>query len=70
MLNIVIINNNFIIQVRMRWVGHVARMGEGRVAYWILVGTPEGRRPLGSPRRRWGNVKIDLQELGWGHGLD
>jgi hypothetical protein len=37
----------------MRWAGHVARMGEGRGAHRILVGRPEGRRPLGRPRRRW-----------------
>jgi hypothetical protein len=58
---------------RMRWMGHVARMGEGRVAYRILVGRPEGRKPLGRPRRRWeDNIKMDLQEVGWGggHGLD
>jgi hypothetical protein len=56
---------------RMRWAGHVARMGEGRGAYRILVGRPEGRRPLGRPRHRWeDNIKIDLQEVGWGHGLD
>jgi hypothetical protein len=52
---------------RMRWAGHVARMGEARCAYRILVGRPEGRRPLGRPRRRWeDNIKIDLQEVGWG----
>jgi hypothetical protein len=39
---------------RIKWAGHVARMGEGRGAYTILVGRPEGRRPLGRPRRRWG----------------
>jgi hypothetical protein len=56
---------------RMRWAGHVARMGEKRGAYRILVGTPEGRRPLGRPRLRWeDNIKMDLQEGGWGHGLD
>jgi hypothetical protein len=50
--------------------GHVALMGEGRGAYRILVGRPEGRRPLGRPRRRWDdNIKMDLQELGWG-GMD
>jgi hypothetical protein len=53
-----------------RWAGHVARMGEKRDAYRILVGRPEGRRPLGRPRRRWDNIKMDLQEVGWGHGLD
>jgi hypothetical protein len=51
---------------RMRWAGHVARMGEGRDAYRILVGRPEGRRPLGRPRRREDNIKMDLQEVGWG----
>jgi hypothetical protein len=52
----------------MRWVGHVARMGEKRVSYRILVGRPEGRRPLGRPRCRWeNNIKMDLQEVGWGH---
>jgi hypothetical protein len=56
---------------RMRWAGHVPRMGEGRDAYRISVGRPEGRRPLGRPRRRWkDNIKMDLQEVGWGHGLD
>jgi hypothetical protein len=44
-------------------------MGEGRGAYRILVGKPEGRRPLGRPRRRWeDNLKMDLQEVGWGGG--
>jgi hypothetical protein len=50
---------------RMRWVGHVARMGEGRGAYRVLVGRPEGKRPLGRPRRRWeDNIKMDLREIG------
>jgi hypothetical protein len=49
-----------------RWVGHVARMEEGRGAYMILVGRPAGRRPLGRPRRRWeDNIKMDLQEVEW-----
>jgi len=48
----------------MRWAGHVARMGEERV----LVGKPEGRRPLGRPRRRWvDNIRMDLQEVGCGY---
>jgi hypothetical protein len=52
---------------RMRWAGHVAHMGEKRGAYGILVGRPEGRRPLGRPRHRWeNNIKMDLQEVGWG----
>jgi len=52
---------------RMRWAGHVARMGEGRGVYRFLVGTPEGKRPLGRPRRGWeDNIRMDLQEVGWG----
>jgi hypothetical protein len=51
---------------RMRWAGHVARMGEKRSAYRLLVGKPEGRRPLVRPRRRWvENVRMDLGEVGW-----
>jgi hypothetical protein len=50
---------------RMRWSGHVTRMGEGRGVYRVLVGRPEGKRPLGSPRRRWeGNIKMDFREIG------
>jgi hypothetical protein len=50
---------------RMRWAGHVAHMGEGRGAYRVLVGRPEGKRPLGRPRRRWeDNIKMDLGEIG------
>jgi hypothetical protein len=52
---------------RMRWVGHVARTGEGRGVYRVLVGKSEGKRPLGRPRRRWeGNVRMNLQEVGCG----
>jgi hypothetical protein len=52
---------------RLRWAGHVARMGERRGAYRALVGKPEGRRPLGRPRRRWeDDIKFDLRELGCG----
>jgi hypothetical protein len=55
---------------RMRWAEHVARMGEKRNAYRILVGKPEGRRPLRRPRRKWvDNIKIDLREIGW-DGVD
>ena len=51
----------------MRWAGHVARMGERRGVYRVLVGKPEGKRPLGRPRRRWeDNIKMDLQEVGCG----
>jgi hypothetical protein len=57
--------------IRIRWAGYVARMGERRGAYRILVGRLEGRRPLRRPRRRWeDNIKTDLQEVGWEHGLD
>jgi hypothetical protein len=52
---------------RMRWAGHVARMGEVRSAYNILVGMSEGRRPLGRPRRRWeDNIEMYLREIGFG----
>jgi hypothetical protein len=50
---------------RMRWAGHVARMGQGRGVYRVLVGRPEGKRPLARPRRRWeDNIKLDLWEIG------
>jgi hypothetical protein len=50
---------------RMRWAGHVARMGENRNVYRLLVGKPEGKRPLGRSRRRWmDNIKMDLLEIG------
>jgi hypothetical protein len=52
---------------RMRWAGHVAHMGEGRNLYRVLVGKPEGRRPLGRSRRRWEDeIRMDLEEIGWG----
>jgi hypothetical protein len=54
---------------RMRWEGHVARMGEERGVYRVLVGKPEGKRPLGRPRRRWeDNIKMDFKEVGEGCG--
>jgi hypothetical protein len=50
---------------RMRWAGHVARMGEDRRVYRVLVGKPEGKNPFGRPRRRWeNNIKMDLQKVG------
>jgi len=50
----------------MRWAGHAARMEERGGVYKVLLGKPEGKRPLGKPRRTWeDNIKIDLQELGW-----
>jgi hypothetical protein len=55
---------------KMIWAGHVARMGETRNGYRILVGKPEGKRPLGRPRRRWvDNIKMNLGEIGW-DGVD
>jgi hypothetical protein len=55
---------------RIRWTGHVARMGEKRNSYMILVGNPERKRPLGRPRRKWvDNIKMDLREIRW-DGMD
>jgi len=56
---------------RMKWAGHVARMGEGRGVHRVLVGKPEGKRPMGRPRHRWkdrweDNIKMDLREVGVG----
>jgi hypothetical protein len=52
---------------RMRWAGYVARMGEERKGYKVLVGKPEGKRPLGRPRRRWEDgVRMDVREIGLG----
>jgi hypothetical protein len=54
---------------QMRRAGHVARMGQDRVVHRVLVGKPEGKRPLGRPRRRWeDNIKMDLQQVGGGCG--
>ena len=54
---------------RLRWAGHVARMEEGRDAHKVLVGRPEGKRPLGRPRSRWeDNIKMDLEEVERGCG--
>jgi hypothetical protein len=56
---------------RMRWAGHVARMGEERKVYKVSVGKPEGKRPLGRSRHRWEDrIRMDLRETGWGVGLD
>jgi len=55
---------------RMRWAGHVERVGNRRGVYRVLVGKPEGKRPKGRPRRRWEfNIKMDLQEVGY-EGVD
>ena len=57
-----------VIKSRMRWAEHVARMGEERGVYRVLVGKPEGKRPLGRPRRRWvDNIRMDLQQVGCGY---
>jgi hypothetical protein len=62
--------NRMIKSRRIRLAGHVERIGEKRNAYGILVGKPEGKRPLGRPRRRWvDNIKMDLRAIGWG-GMD
>ena len=54
-----------VVKLRMRWDGHVARMGEGIGVHRVLVGKPEGKRPLGRPRHGWeDNMKMDLQEVG------
>ena len=55
-----------VIKSRMRWVGHAARMADRRGVYRVLVGKSEGRRPLGRPRSRWKDIKMDLQEVGCG----
>ena len=53
---------------RMRWAGHVVRMGEDREVYRVLVGKPEKKRPLERPRHRWvDNIRMDLQDVGCGH---
>jgi hypothetical protein len=55
---------------KMKWAGHVAQIGEKRNAYRISVGKPEGKRPLGRPRRRWvDNIKMNPREIGW-DGMD
>jgi hypothetical protein len=54
---------------RMRWAGHVARAGEGRNVYRVLVGKPKEKIPLGRPRHRWEDgIKMDHMEIGWGGG--
>ena len=56
-----------VISRRMRWAGHMARMGEERGVYRVLVGKPEGKRPLGRPRRKWVDIRLDLHEVGCGY---
>jgi hypothetical protein len=56
---------------RMRWAGHVARIGEGRNLYRVSVGKPEGKSPLERPRRIWEDgIRMDLREIDWGCGVD
>jgi hypothetical protein len=56
---------------KMRWVGHVARMGEERKVYRVWVGKAEGKRPLGRPRRRWEDgIRMYVREIGWGCEVD
>jgi hypothetical protein len=56
---------------RMRWAGHVARMGETRKVYKVLVEKPEGKRPLERPKRSWDNgIRMDPREIGWGCGFN
>jgi hypothetical protein len=62
-------NNVRVVKSRMRSAEHVARMGEERGVHKVLVGKPEGKRPLGRPRRRWeNNIKMEVQEVGGGRG--
>jgi hypothetical protein len=57
--------------MRMRWVGHVARMGKERNVYRVLVGKTEGKKVLGKPRHRWEDgIRMDLKEIGWGFRVD
>jgi hypothetical protein len=69
-LHILYSSPNIIRQIKsriMRWAGHVARMGEERNVYRVLMGKPERKRSLGRPRRRWENgIRMDLRETGWG----
>jgi hypothetical protein len=69
-LHILYSSANIITQIksrRMRWAGHVARMGEERKVYKVLMGKPEGKKSLGRPRRRWEDgIRMDLRGIGWG----
>jgi hypothetical protein len=73
-LHILYSSPNIIRQIksrRMRWAGHVVRVGEEWEVYKILMGKPEGKRPLGRPRRRWEDgIRIDLRDTGCGYGVD
>jgi hypothetical protein len=73
-LHILYSSPNIIRQIksrRMRWAGHVACMGEKRNVYKVLMGKPEGKRPLGRLSRRWEDgIRVDLREIGWGGGVE
>jgi hypothetical protein len=70
MRSLVICTAHRLLSRRMKWAGHVAQMGEERDVYRVLVGKPEGKRPLGRPRCRWEyNIRMNLQEVGCG-GMD
>jgi hypothetical protein len=73
-LHILYSSPNIITQIksrRMRWAGHVARMGEEREVYRVLVGELEGKRPLGRQRHRWEDgIGMDLREISWGCRVD
>jgi hypothetical protein len=69
-LHILYSSPNIIRQIksrRTRWEGHLARMGKGRNVYRVLLGKPQGKRPLGRPKRRWKvGIRMDVREIGWG----
>jgi hypothetical protein len=73
-LHILYSSPNIIRQIKSRrrkWAGHVARMGEERKLYRVLVGKSEGKKPLGRPRRRWEDgIKMDLKEISWGYRVE
>jgi len=67
-INTIVPARSIYLLLPVRGAGHVARIGEEREVYRVLVGKPEGRRPLGRPRRRWvDNIRMDLQEVGCGY---
>jgi hypothetical protein len=66
MRSLMICTAHWVIKSRMRWAGHIARMGERRGLCRVLVGKPEGQRPFGRHRRRWEeNIKMDFKEVEW-----
>jgi hypothetical protein len=72
-LHILYSSSNIIRQRKSRkmWLGHVARMGEERKVYRVLIEKPEVKRPLGRRRHRWGDgIRMDVRKIGWGCGVD